>query len=92
MWPIPFGNQSRTETERKMNEKETRALLARVIELESTCGLLQRDIDRQAEASLLITRRMGEIEKALAGLHRQLEMLVASQQTPLPPSEKPPHY
>jgi uncharacterized coiled-coil protein SlyX len=76
----------------KMNEKETRTLLARVIELESTTGLLQRDIDRQSEATLLITRRMGEIEKALAGLHRQLEMLVASQQTPLPPSEKPPHY
>lgn len=75
-----------------MNEKETRALLGRVIELESNSGLLQRDIDRQSEATLLLTRRMAEIEKALAGLHRQLEMLAASQQTPLPPNEKPPHY
>lgn len=63
----------------------------KLIDLESTVGLLQHDIDRQNDALLELTRRCDELQRVLGRMAEKIDLLEQREDT-LPPDERPPHY
>ena len=63
----------------------------KLIELETTLGLLQHDFEAQNEMLLRDQRRISLLELAVARLTDQFDHLRATGNS-LPPNDPPPHY
>jgi|GEM_PF-3650535 len=64
----------------------------KVIDLETTLGLLQRDFEKQNEMILLDARRLDRLEREVRELRDRVEMVRAAADSEPIPDERPPHY
>ena len=64
----------------------------RLIELESSLGLLQHDFEAQNEMILLNTRLLHKLERAIARIVSEVEELKTDDEPRKAEDEVPPHY
>ena len=72
-----------------MNDK----LQQKLVDLETSWGLLQHDVEQQNDEIIRLSRRLRHLEDTVQRLRDQLQSLQASSGTEsLPEDERPPHY
>ncbi len=65
----------------------------KLVELETSWGLLQHDVEQQNGEILRLTRQLQALENTVARLLDQMQrMQLSSEQTPADEEPPPPHY
>ncbi len=75
------------------DQDEISKLRAKINDLESMLGYLQRDMESQNEMILVDESRIKKLEQAVSRIHSKLDGLVASSEAPRTlEDDVPPHY
>ena len=73
-------------------ERQLESFKARINDLESSLGYLQRDFESQNEMILLDAKRINKLEKAVERLAGKIETMSNPESIRDLEDEKPPHY